>query len=307
MAWSIRDIPDLSGRVFVVTGSNSGIGLEAADALAGAGAHVIMACRSAGKAKDAEARIRSHHPRAKIDVRSLDLSSLASIRAFADAITQEHPTIDVLVNNAGIMAIPRALTADGFEMQFGTNHLGHFALTGLLLPALARAKSARVVTVSSTVHRMGTLRFDDLMGERAYDKWSAYCQSKLANLSFTHELHRRLPKHHAAIASLSCHPGYAATNLQTVGPKIERSWTGRIFETGNTLVAQSAASGALPTLRAATDPNARSGDFYGPRGPLALWGAPVIEKPAARSRDEAVGKRLWERSMELTQVRYLEG
>jgi NAD(P)-dependent dehydrogenase (short-subunit alcohol dehydrogenase family) len=306
MAWSIHDIPDQSGRVFVVTGSNSGIGLEAAEVLAGRGAHVIMACRSAGKAKEAADRVKNKHARASIDVRSLDLSSLASIRAFAETLTEDHPTIDVLVNNAGIMAVPRALTADGFEMQIGTNHLGHFALTGLLLPALAKAASARIVTVSSTVHRMGRIAFDDLMGERRYDKWSAYFQSKLANLLFVHELHRRLPKAHPSIASLSCHPGYAATNLQTVGPKLEQSWTGRIFETGNTLVAQSAASGALPTLRAATDPTAKSGDFYGPRGPFALWGAPVIERAAARSHDEAIARQLWERSMDLTRVRYLE-
>jgi NAD(P)-dependent dehydrogenase (short-subunit alcohol dehydrogenase family) len=305
MAWSISDIPDQKGKVFVVTGSNSGIGLEAAEALAGRGAHVIMACRSAGKAKEAEDRIKAKHLEARIDVRALDLSSLARIRAFAEQLTKDHEAIDVLVNNAGIMAVPRALTADGFEMQIGTNHLGHFALTGLLLPVLAKAKSARIVTVSSTVHRTGRIAFDDLMGEKRYEKWGAYMQSKLANLLFMYELHRRLPSAHPTIASLSCHPGYAATNLQTVGPKIERSWTSAIFETGNALVAQSAAAGALPTLRAATDPSARSGEFYGPRGPLALWGAPVIETTAARARDEAAARRLWQMSAELTGVRYL--
>jgi NAD(P)-dependent dehydrogenase (short-subunit alcohol dehydrogenase family) len=307
MAWSLRDIPDLSGKVFVVTGSNSGIGLEAAEALAGRGAKVVMACRSTAKAKDGCDRIRAKHAGADIDVRALDLSSLASVRSFAEGLAKDHPTIDTLINNAGIMAVPRALTADGFEMQLGTNHLGHFALTGLLLPALAKAKSARVVTVSSSVHRGGTIAWDDLMGERRYDKWGAYMQSKLANLLFTLELERRLQKVHPTIRSLSCHPGYAATNLQTVGPKLEQSWTARIFETGNAIVAQSAAAGALPTLRAATDPGARGGEFYGPRGPFALWGAPVVEKPAARTRDEAEARRLWERSMELTGVRYLEG
>jgi NAD(P)-dependent dehydrogenase (short-subunit alcohol dehydrogenase family) len=306
MAWSVRDIPDLSGKVFVVTGSNSGIGLEAASALASRNATVVMACRSEGKAKSAADAIRAKHASATIDVRSLDLSSLASIRSFAAALIEAHPRIDVLVNNAGIMAIPRTLTADGFEMQIGTNHLGHFALTGLLLPALSKAPAARVVTVSSSVHRGGAIRFDDLMGERSYDKWAAYMQSKLANLHFTYELHRRAAKAGLSIASLSCHPGYAATNLQTVGPKMERSWTAAIFDTGNALVAQSAAAGALPTLRAATDPDAKSTDFYGPRGPFALWGAPVVEKPAARAKDDAVAKRLWDHSMELTGVRYLE-
>jgi NAD(P)-dependent dehydrogenase (short-subunit alcohol dehydrogenase family) len=305
MAWSTSDILDQTGKVFVVTGANSGIGLEAAEVLAGKGAQVVMACRSADKAKSAADRVRAKHPQGKLDVRPLDLASLASIRTFAEGLTRDYPVIDVLANNAGIMAIPRTLTADGFEMQLGTNHLGHFALTGLLLPALAKAKHARIVTVSSAVHQGGRIRFEDLMGERSYEKWAAYAQSKLANLLFMYELDRRLPRSHATIASLSCHPGYAATNLQTVGPKMERSWTSAIFETGNMLVAQSAASGALPTLRAATDPAARSGEYYGPRGPLGLWGAPIVNRTAERSRDEAVARQLWESSMELTGVRYL--
>lgn len=305
MAWSTSDIPDQSGKVFVVTGANSGIGLEAAEVLAGKGAQVVMACRSADKAKSAADRVKAKHPRAGLDVRSLDLASLTSIRSFAEAVLEDYPAIDVLTNNAGIMAIPRTLTADGFEMQLGTNHLGHFALTGLLLPALAKAKRARIVTVSSAVHQGGNIRFDDLMGERSYEKWAAYAQSKLANLLFMYELDRRLPRAHPTIASLSCHPGYAATNLQSVGPRMERSWTAAIFDTGNALVAQSAAAGALPTLRAATDPSARSGEYYGPRGPLGLWGAPVLDTTAKRSRDEAIARRLWERSAELTGVRYL--
>ena len=305
MAWSIADIPDQRGKVFVVTGANSGIGLEAVIALAGRGAHVVMACRSPNKATEAEARVKKAHVGAKLDVRSLDLSSLASIRAFADGLSKEHASIDVLINNAGVMAIPRTRTADGFEMQFGTNHLGHFALTGLLLPALTQPKIARIVTVSSSVHQGGAMRWDDLMGEQRYDKWGAYMQSKLANLLFTYELERRLGKTHPTIASLSCHPGYAATNLQGVGPKMERSWMGAIFETGNVLVAQSAASGALPTLRAATDPSARGGEYYGPRGLGGLWGAPVVASTSRRSRDEADAKRLWDRSIELTGVSYL--
>jgi NAD(P)-dependent dehydrogenase (short-subunit alcohol dehydrogenase family) len=306
MGWNISDIPDLSGQTFIVTGANSGIGLEAVIALAGKGAHVVMACRSADKAKGAADLVRKTHPSAKLDVRSLDLSSLASVRAFAETMQKEHASIDVLVNNAGVMAIPRTLTADGFEMQLGTNHLGHFALTGLLLPLLAKATRARVVTVSSGVHHGGVMRWDDLMGERRYEKWAAYMQSKLANQLFMLELGRRLAKAHPAIASLSCHPGYAATNLQSVGPKMEKSWTGAIFEAGNLVLAQSAASGALPTLRAATDPSASGGEYYGPRGPFGGWGAPVVARIARRARDEADAKRLWERSEELTSVRYLD-
>ncbi len=303
--YSASDVPDLSGRTFVVTGANSGIGLEAALVLAGRSADVVLACRSAEKAKSAVDRIRAAHPSARVEVRSLDLASLASIRAFAEGLVAERPTIDVLINNAGIMAIPRTLTADGFEMQLGTNHLGHFALTGLLLPALARAQRGRVVSVASVAHRMGKIRFDDLMGERRYEKWDAYGQSKLANLLFTFELGRRLAKHHPTMTSVACHPGYSATNLQSVGPSMERSWTGGIFTTGNMIVAQSAAMGALPTLRAACDPEAASGDYYGPRGLLELWGHPVKVKTARAARDETVARRLWERSAELTEVDYL--
>jgi NAD(P)-dependent dehydrogenase (short-subunit alcohol dehydrogenase family) len=306
MGWSIADIPDQSGKTFVVTGANSGIGLEAVIALAGKGAHVVMACRSADKAKGAVDRVTKTHPSAKLAVRSLDLSSLASVRAFAETMQKEHAAIDVLVNNAGVMAIPRTLTADGFEMQLGTNHLGHFALTGLVLPLLAKARRARVVTVSSSVHHGGSMHWDDLMGERRYDKWSAYMQSKLCNQLFMYELGRRLAAPHPSIESLSCHPGYAATNLQSVGPKMEKSWTGAIFETGNAVFAQSAASGALPTLRAATDPSAKGGEYYGPRGPGGLWGAPVVARTSGRSRNETDAKRLWNRSMDLTGVRYLE-
>jgi NAD(P)-dependent dehydrogenase (short-subunit alcohol dehydrogenase family) len=303
--YSAEDIPDLAGKTFVVTGANSGIGLEASLVLAGRGADLVMACRSPERAKGAVDRIRQAHPSAKIEARSLDLASLSSVRAFAEKLMADRPHVDVLINNAGIMAIPRTLTADGFEMQLGTNHLGHFALTGLLLPALTAAKSARVVSVASVAHRMGTIRFDDLMGERRYEKWDAYGQSKLANLLFTFELARRFAKRHPAAKSIACHPGYSATNLQSVGPTMEKSWTGGIFTTGNTIVAQSAAMGALPTLRAACDPDAASGDYFGPRGLFELWGHPVKVGTARKARDEAAAQRLWERSIELTKVDYL--
>jgi NAD(P)-dependent dehydrogenase (short-subunit alcohol dehydrogenase family) len=305
-AWSAADIPDQRGKTFVVTGANSGIGLEAVIALAGKGANVVMACRSPGKARDAEARVRSLHPGCSLEVRSLDLSSLQSVRAFAADLAKDHPRIDVLVNNAGIMAIPRTLTADGFEMQLGTNHLGHFALTGLLLPALAAAPAARVVSVASTAHRWGTMRWDDLMGERRYDKWAWYGQSKLANLLFSFELSRRLAKAHPAMAAIACHPGYAATNLQGVGPRMENAgFTARIMETGNALLAQSAADGALPTLRAACDPEAKSGEYYGPRGLFELVGAPVKVGCTRAAKSEPDARRLWEESMRLTEVRFL--
>jgi NAD(P)-dependent dehydrogenase (short-subunit alcohol dehydrogenase family) len=303
--YTAADVPDLSGKTIVVTGANSGIGLEASLVLAGRGAQLVMACRSAEKAKGAVERIKAAHPSANVEVRSLDLASLASIRAFAAQLVKDRPAIDVLINNAGIMAIPRTLTSDGFEMQIGTNHLGHFALTGLLLPALGAAKSARVVSVSSQVHRMGKIRFDDLMGERRYDKWDAYSQSKLANLLFTFELVRRLEKKHPGVKALACHPGYSATNLQSVGPTMERSWTGGIFSTGNAVMAQSAAMGALPTIRAACDPEAAAGDYYGPRGLFELWGYPTKVSTTRGAKDESVARQLWDRSIELTQVDYL--
>ncbi len=305
MGYSAADVPDLTGKTFVVTGANSGIGLEACMVLAGRGADLVMACRSAEKAKSAVERIERAHPSAKVVVRSLDLASLASIRAFATSLLAERPRIDVLINNAGIMAIPRTLTTDGFEMQLGTNHLGHFALTGLLLTALAAVEKARVVNVASQAHRMGKMNFDDLMGERRYSKWDSYGQSKLANLLFTFELGRRLAKQHPSIASIACHPGYSATNLQSVGPTMEKSWTGGIFTTGNVILAQSAAMGALPTIRAACDPSAASGDYYGPRGLFELWGYPTKVSSTRAARDVAAATELWDRSVDLTGVDYL--
>jgi NAD(P)-dependent dehydrogenase (short-subunit alcohol dehydrogenase family) len=304
-AWSASDLPDLSGRTVVVTGANSGIGFEAALALAGKGARVVLACRDAGRAEAAVRAIREVHPGAALDALPLDLASLASVRAFADAFRKSHAALHVLCNNAGVMALPPRQTADGFEMQFGTNHLGHFALTGLLLEPLLATPGARVVTVSSAVHYVGRLRFDDLHGERRYSRWGAYAQSKLANLLFAYELQRRLERGGASVASVGCHPGYASTNLQLAGPRMEgSSWMERLSVLSNRLFAQSAAMGALPTLYAAAAEGIRGGDCIGPDGFAETWGHPKKVRSSARSYDRDDAARLWKLSEELTGVRY---
>lgn len=301
--WSTADVPDLSGKLFVVTGGNSGIGWEAAKVLAEKHADVILACRNADKARGAVESIARAAPGAKVSAMSLDLASLKSVRAFAQELTEKHGRLDVLVNNAGLMALPYSRTDDGFETQLGVNHLGHFALTGLVWPLLEKAAAPRVVNLSSQAHRMGKMRWDDLMSERRYDRWAAYGQSKLANLLFTFELARRGPKRLAALRVTAAHPGYSATNLQAKGsemggPKLE----GFFMKIGNGIMAQGADAGALPTLRAATAPDARNGDYYGPSGPFEIAGAPVKVECTKAARDEASQARLWQRSVELTGV-----
>jgi len=301
MTWTPDAITDQSGRTFVITGANSGIGLEAAKVLVAKGARVVLACRSASKAQTALDELRALTPGAKAEVQALDLSNLASVRAFAARAPAEIGPIDALINNAGIMAIPRQLTADGFEMQIGTNHLGHFALTGLLL-SLVRP-SGRVVHVSSTAHRMGRMNFGDLMGERSYSKWGAYGQSKLSNLLFHHELQRRLTAARSGVISVACHPGYSATNLQHVGPAQEGSAFGAfIMRVGNDWFGQAAAMGAQPTLLAATAPDAQPGGYYGPARMFNMWGPPVKNIPTALSRDAETMRRLWDASVQLTGV-----
>ncbi len=304
--WTADDLPDLSGKTIVVTGGNSGIGYEAALQFARKRASVVLACRSMEKAQAAAAHITSAQATAAVEVMELDLSSLASVRAFADLFHGRHRALHVLCNNAGVMALPYRRTADGFEMQFGTNHLGHFALTGLLLDLLMATEGARVVTVSSGAHRMGRIRFDDLQWERGYRKWFAYGQSKLANLLFTFELQRRIEKAGAKLMSVACHPGYAATNLQAAGPRMQGS---SIMESmtalGNSLFAQSAAMGALPTLYAAAAPDVRGGDYIGPDGIGEIWGHPKKIGCSASARDTAVAARLWDISEQLTKVSYL--
>jgi len=302
-------MPDLSGKTFVVTGANSGIGFEASRALAAKHATVVLACRSREKGQAALDAIRGRTPNAneaKLVLERLDLSDLGSVRAFAAKVLKDHARIDVLINNAGIMAIPRLTTKDGFETQIGTNHLGHFALTGLLLGRLVESAPARVVTVSSMAHTMGkfgALDENDLRLQTGYTKWGAYGRSKLANLLFAYELQRRLEGSFPAVLSVACHPGYAATNLQAVGPQMTNSVFGKAFMSiGNAVLAQSAASGALPTLYAATDPDVRGGDYIGPGGPLKMIGAPVKQRSNRASHDAEAARRLWDTSVKLTGV-----
>ncbi|OAQ53393.1 hypothetical protein HTG_07905 [Natrinema mahii] len=304
MGWTADDIPDQSGRTIVITGANSGIGLEATRELARNGARVIMACRSAERGADAADDIRGEIPGADLRVEACDLGDLASVRDFAARLEAE---IDVLVNNAGVMAIPRSETADGFETQFGVNHLGHFALTGLLLENLHihEEPDSRIVTVSSGVHERGRIDFDDLQHEDDYDKWDAYAQSKLANVLFAYELERRLLTADANAASVAVHPGYANTQLQLRGPEQSGSRLRKAAMTVlNTVAAQSAAMGALPTLYAATAPEAEGGAYYGPGGLMNMRGTPERQASSDRSYDEDTARRLWRVSSELTDVTY---
>ena len=300
--WTAADIPDQTGRTAIVTGANSGLGLVTARELARAGAAVTLACRSVGKGEEAAGRIRAAVPGAALEVGVLDLADLGSVRDFAARAADAHEQLDLLINNAGVMAAPRRLTRDGFESQFGTNHLGHFALTGLLLPALLKAPAPRVVTVSSHLHRRGTMRFDDLQGERKYDRWGAYGQSKLANLMFCFELQRRAVAADTALLSLAAHPGYAATNLQFAAT--DRFYEKAIGWIGNRLFAQSADMGALPTLYAATVPDVPGGTYIGPGGRAEQRGHPKVVTAARKAYDEQAWQRLWEVSEQLTGVHY---
>jgi len=303
VTWTTADIPDLTGRSAVVTGANSGIGFEAVVELARHGAAVTLAARDPGRGADALARLRSEVPAADAELARLDLADLDSVRAFAAGYAPEG--LDLLVNNGGVMAVPLRHTPDGFESQFGTNHLGHFALTGLLLPKLLARPGARVVSVTSGVHRIGRIDFADLDANGRYRKWPAYAQSKLANLLFTFELQRRADAAGVELLALAAHPGYAATNLQAVGPQLAGS---RVVERGTAVVTrvigQPARDGALPTLRAATDPAVRGGEVFGPDGFLELRGAPKQVAVSRRARNRAVAERLWTVSEEKTGVRY---
>lgn len=304
--WTAAAIPSLAGRRAVVTGANSGLGYETALALAAHGAQVTMAVRDTAKGDAAAQQIRAQAPQASIEVRRLDLADLASIDEFAWLWRESHPDgLDMLINNAGIMAIPRRDTTDGFEMQLGTNHLGHFALTGRLLEAIR--PDGRIVTVSSQAHRMGRMDFDDLMGERKYGAWRAYGQSKLANLLFMRSLAERLERAGSTIASVAAHPGFASTHLQAVAPEMKgRGWQVKIMDGVNKVMAQSAAMGALPTLYAATFPAIRSGDYVGPDGFGEQRGHPKLVGMNASARDDEAANRLWTVSEDLTGVRYLD-
>lgn len=304
--WTEANLPDLSGKLAVVTGANSGLGLQTARALATRGAKVVMACRNAKKAADAADAIRRDVPAAQLDVRALDLASLASVKSFADGLLSDGSGIDLLINNAGLMAVPFARTADGFEMQMGTNHLGHFALTGQLLPALK--DGGRIVSLSSVMHLATPgIKLDDLNWEkRRYQRWIAYGDSKLADLVFSFELARRLKRNNKSQIAVAAHPGYSDTNLQYVAADIQQSALWRlIWRTTNGVMAQPAELGALPTLRAATDTGISNGDFIGPDSFFGLRGYPVKVGSRRLARNEDMARQLWEVSEKLTGVKYL--
>ncbi|MFI5307390.1 MAG: oxidoreductase [Polyangiales bacterium] len=305
--WTDAQLPDLGGKTALVTGANSGIGFGAARALAEHGALVVLGCRDPARGEAAMMRIASQLPAARLELLPLDLASLASVREAARAFAATHQRLDILCNNAGVMALPLARTEDGLELQLGVNHFGHFALTGLLLPRLVGGHAARVVTVSSLMHRRGRMRFDDLDAVRDYEKWAAYAQSKLANLLFAYELQRRLADKGAATISVACHPGYADTNLQQVGPALTGSkLAAAVYRLGGAMIAQSKERGAWPTLYAATAADVRGGDFIGPGGPFELAGSPVKVRSSRASHDETAAARLWQISAERTGVSYAE-
>jgi NAD(P)-dependent dehydrogenase (short-subunit alcohol dehydrogenase family) len=313
--WTAADIPAQTGRRAVVTGANSGLGYHTAVELARHGADVVLAVRDRDRGAAAvasmDAELSGVPGRGSVTAAALDLADLGSVRAFADELLSSGQRLDLLVNNAGVMAIPRRETVDGFEMQLGTNHLGHLALTLRLLPALARtgagSGTARVVTVSSGAHRMGSIDLDDLMGERRYRPWAAYGQSKLANLLFAFELQRRLDAARLPVASYAAHPGYADTNLQSVAPTMRGSSLGtRMAAWGNSLLAQPAQLGALPTLYAATEPGLPPATYVGPDGFLEQRGHPTIVSAARSAHDRTVAAGLWERSEDLVGVRFAD-
>ncbi|MEU1290144.1 oxidoreductase [Kitasatospora sp. NPDC005856] len=291
--------PDLHGRVFVVTGATSGLGLATTTALARRGAHVVLAVRNEAKGHHTTAHLKTHLPDARLDVRHLDLADPHSVHAFAQHLRDHGPHPDVLINNAGVMAPPRTLTPDGHELQLAVNHLGHFALTAHLIDLLTHGRDPRIVTVTSANHRRARIDFDDLTGERTYSPMGHYNQSKLANAVFALELHRRLTASHNPVRSLLAHPGYAATHLpHTTATTPTRLLYGHLLRP----LAQPPARGAQPQLHAATAPDAQSGELYAPRGIAELRGTPARSTPAPRALDPALGQRLWDVSQDLTGI-----
>ena len=297
--WTTSDIPDQTGRTAIVTGANTGLGFQTVAALAAHGAHVVLAVRNLDKGKDAVQKIAAASPGAAVTLQELDLTSLSSVRAAADELRSKHDGIDLLINNAGVMFTPKSITKDGFELQFGTNHLGHFALTGLLLDRLLPTQGSRVVTVSSVGHRIrAAIHFDDLQWERSYSRVGAYGQSKLANLLFTYELQRRLAPRGTTIAA-AAHPGGSNTELMRNMPAPLRVATAAMAP-----LFQGADMGALPTLRAATDPDVLGGQYFGPDGFGQMRGYPKVVSSSDQSHDESLQRRLWEVSEKLTAVVY---
>ncbi len=304
--WTTADIPDQSGRTVLVTGANSGLGLRTAEALAGKGARVLMGCRDATRGEAAQSGVAAIATGPLPELVPLDLADLGSVREAAQVVVAAADRLDVLINNAGVMAMPLRRTVDGFELQFATNHLGHFALTGLLLPALLRAERPRVVTVSSNGHRMGRNDWSDPNWERRrYLKWLAYGQSKLANLLFTRELARRAHEAGSSLVAVAAHPGNSATNLLPASTDASgRRVVGQMMNWGNRLIAQSDAAGALPQLYAATMPDVIAGEYFGPDRFLQLRGHPTRVGSSTAARDDDSARRLWELSEDMTGVTY---
>jgi NAD(P)-dependent dehydrogenase (short-subunit alcohol dehydrogenase family) len=296
MRWSVDDITDQSGKTVLITGANSGIGLETARILAAKGSEVILACRDKKKGDEAVDEIATSLPEAAVSSMTLDLADLKSVKGFARAFKRKYKTLDILINNAGVMAPPKGQTSDGFETQFGTNHLGHFALTGLLLDLLEKTPESRIVTVSSLAHRFGRIAFGDLQSEKRYSPWKAYGQSKLANLMYAIELQRRLQERGSSVISLAAHPGFSATNLQ------------RYLAGGELLtpiVSQSAKAGAWPTVYAATEPSLTGGEYIGPGRLFETRGLPRRARVSWLARNRRAARKLWDASEQLTGVAYL--
>ncbi len=300
--WTVANMPDLRGKIIVVTGANSGIGFDAARAFVQKGGHLILASRNVQKAETAVSQIKAETPNASTDIIQLDLADLSSVRTFADSFNGKYEQLDLLINNAGVMALPYQQTKDGFEMQFGTNHLGHFALTGLLLQPLLNSANGRIVTVSSNYHDRGkgVIEFDNLDGKKKYDKWDAYMYSKLANILFAYELQRKLSAINSSCLSVAVHPGFAATNLQNSGSTAQRLF----LKVLGAAFAQSSEMGALPTLYGATANEVNGCDYIGPHGFQNMRGYPAKERSNNASYNEADAKILWRLSEELTQVTY---
>jgi NAD(P)-dependent dehydrogenase (short-subunit alcohol dehydrogenase family) len=299
--WDVDRIPEQTGRIAVITGANSGLGLIAARELARKGALVVLACRNMEKGRAAHAEVAAAATGPEPELEELDLASLDSVRSFAQRFGEKHHGLDLLINNAGVMASPRRHTADGFELHLGTNHLGHFALTNLLLPLMEGRQDARVVTLSSNAHKtVRGISFDNLNGDRRYFRWNAYGQSKLANLLFALELDRRLRAKGSTVKSLAAHPGYAATNLQSAAaPLVDRL----VMKVGNAVIAQNDEMGALPVLYAATEPGLQGGTYVGPDGIAEQRGHPKVVSPNRAARNEETARRLWDVSADLTAAR----
>lgn len=306
MSWSLDNMPSQKGKIAVVTGANSGLGYQTTRALALKGALVIMACRNTQKGEEALQQILMDNPAMKPQMWMLDLADLGSVKAFSEKFNTTFDRLDLQINNAGLMAIPYGKTVDGFELQFGVNHLGHFALTALLWPRLSETLNSRLVNVSSAAHQMGRIRFEDIHWEESYSRWGAYGMSKLSNLLFTKELARRVTESGKSVTATAAHPGYADTDLQTKGALMRGSKLGaKSFNIANWLAAQSADMGALPQLFAATAEGVQQGDYYGPGGFMRMRGWPVLDRPNSKRVTDEAARPLWELSESLTGIEFL--